>query len=191
MSDLRVAAGSLPGWYAVFTTPRHEKRIVWHFGQRQIESFLPLYKTRRRWKNRSTVTLELPLFPNYLFVRIEPRERFRVLNVPGVLSIVSSGRELVAVPDYYIVSLRDGLVTHRIEPHPNVEIGERVRIKTGPMAGMEGVLARQKNELRVVLRLDMIGRSVAVEVSIADIEPVALASSRLPNFACGIPTRAA
>jgi transcription antitermination factor NusG len=191
LTDLQIVAGNLPRWYAVFTTPRHEKRIVWHFGQRQIDSFLPLYQARHRWKNRSTVTLELPLFPNYLFVRIDTRDRFRVLNVPGVLSIVSSGRELLAVPDHYINSLRDGLSAHRIEPHPNLEIGERVRIKIGPMTGMEGVLARHKNELRVVLRLDMIGRSVAVEVSVADIEPVAISVKRSPSFAYELPKQTA
>jgi transcription antitermination factor NusG len=182
MPDLRKLAGYLPRWCAVFTTPRHEKRIAWHFGQRQLESFLPLYRAKRRWKNRCTVTLELPLFPNYLFVRIDPRERIRVLDVPGVLSIVSSGREVLPVPDHYIASLRDGLLTHRIEPHANVETGDKVRITTGPMSGMEGVLDRQKNELRVVLRLEMIGRSVAVEVSTADIELIGIVVKRSPDF---------
>jgi transcription antitermination factor NusG len=89
---------------------------------------------------------------------------------------------MLPVPDHYITSLRDGLLTHRIEPHPNVEVGDRVRITTGPMSGMEGVLDRQKNELRVVLRLEMIGRSVAVEVSVADIESVGIAVKRSPGF---------
>jgi transcription antitermination factor NusG len=180
--DLKKLAGYLPRWCAVFTTPRHEKRIAWHFGQRQLESFLPLYRAKRRWKNRCTVTLELPLFPSYLFVRIDPRERLRVLDVPGVLSIVSSGRELLSVPDPYVTSLRDGLLSHRIAPHPNVETGDRVRITTGPMFGMEGVLDRQKNDLRVVLRLEMIGRSVAVELSTADIELIDIAAKRSPDF---------
>ncbi|MGO9403580.1 MAG: transcription termination/antitermination protein NusG [Terriglobales bacterium] len=167
---LHLVAGFAPKWYAVFTAPRHEKRIAWHLGRRQIESFLPLYKVRHRWKNRCTVTLELPLFPNYVFARIDPQERLRVLSVPRVLSIVSCGREPVPVPDHYITGLRDGLLTHAIEPHPGLEVGDRVRITRGAMAGLEGMLDRRKNSFRVVLRLDMIGRSVAIEVGVEDIE---------------------
>jgi transcription antitermination factor NusG len=160
-----------PKWYAVFTMPRHEKRVVSHCVERKIESFLPLYRVRHRWKNRCTATIELPLFPNYFFVRIGAEERLRVLKVPGALFIVSSGRQLLPIPDEYIFSLRDAVQTHHIEPHPNLDAGDRVYITTGPMAGMEGIMDRQKNGLRVVLRLEMIGRSVAVEVGMDEISP--------------------
>jgi transcription elongation factor/antiterminator RfaH len=173
LSNLQLAAGLVTRWYAVFTMPRHEKRIALHLEQRRIQSFLPLYKAKHRWKNRCTMTVELPLFPNYLFVRIDPQERLRVLKVPSVLSIVSCGREPVPVPDHYITGLRDGLLTYGIEPHPGLEVGDRVRITTGPMTGMEGVLERRKNSYRVVLKLEMIGRSVAVEVDTEDIESAA------------------
>jgi transcription antitermination factor NusG len=165
-------SGNPAQWYAVFTMPRHEKRTVGHCSERRIESFLPLYQVRHRWKNRSTATVDLPLFPNYFFVRIDLQERVQVLKVPGVVSIISSGRQPLPIADEYIAALRGGLLTHRIEPHPNVEAGDRVCITTGPMAGMEGVLDRQKNELRVVLRLEMIGRSVAVEVGAQEISYV-------------------
>jgi len=164
-----------PSWFAVFTMPRHEKRVVGHCTERQIESFLPLYHVRHRWKNRTTANVELPLFPNYFFVRISPRERTQVLKLPGVLCIVSSGQQLLPIPDDYIDFLRGGLLAHRIEPHPNVEAGDRVCITTGPLAGMEGVLQRQKNGLRVVVKLEMIGRSVAVEVGAAEISYVGAA----------------
>ena len=168
---LQSIAVKTPKWYAVFTMARHEKKIAWNLGQRDIESFLPLYRTKHRWKNRRTVALELPLFPNYLFVRIDPHERLRVLSIPSVVSIVSVGREPVPVSDQYITGLRDGLLTYRIEPHNGLEVGDRVRISRGAMADMIGVLDRQKNAFRVVLTLEMIGRSVAVEVDLADIEP--------------------
>ena len=169
--EFEYIAERVPRWYAAFTKPRHEKQIACHFGQREIESFLPLYKKKNRWKNRCNVDLELPLFPNYVFVRIDPLERLRVLKVPSVISIVSVGREPLPVPDHYISALREQLLTNRIEPHFGLEVGERVRIKAGAMADMVGVLDRQKNGLRVVIRLEMIGRSVAVEVDLADIEP--------------------
>jgi len=167
-----------PNWFAVYTTPRHEKRIAFHCEQRQIVSFLPLYQEVRQWKNRCRVKLDLPLFPNYLFVRIDREERFRVLNVPGVLSILGSGPDLVPVQDEYISSLRQGLEAHKIQPHAIVEIGDRVRIIAGAMAGMEGVLIRKKNELRVVIKVAMLERSMAVEVTRADIEYVAPAAYR-------------
>jgi transcription antitermination factor NusG len=178
--DLQSIVEKVPRWYAVFTMSRHEKKIIGHLGQREIESFLPLYKVKHRWKNRCTVALELPLFPNYLFVRIDPQERRRVLSVPSVVSIVSVGREPLAVADQYITGLRDGLLTHRIEPHPGLEAGDRVRITRGAMADMTGVLDRQKNAFRVILSLEMIGRSVAVEVDLADIEPADEFQSGMP-----------
>jgi transcription antitermination factor NusG len=161
-----------PHWFAVFTTPRHEKRIAIHCEQRQIESYVPLYQETRQWKNRCKVQLDLPLFPNYIFVRIEREERFRVLNVPGVLSILGSGSDLFPVQDEYIAWLRQGLDAHKIRPHPSAEVGDRVRIVAGAMTGMEGTLIKKKNELRVVIKVAMLDRFLAVEVTVADIEYV-------------------
>lgn len=161
-----------PKWYAVFAMSRHEKRLARLCAERQIESFLPLYQARHRWKNRCTATVELPLFPNYLFVRIAAQQRIQVLNLPGVFSIVSSGHHILPVPDDYITFLQRGLLAHRIEPHPRLEVGDRVCITTGPMAGVEGILTRHKNDLRVVVALEMIGRSVAVEVGASEISYV-------------------
>jgi transcription antitermination factor NusG len=158
-------------WFAVYTAPRHEKRVASHFGQRHIECYLPLYQVSHRWKNRRTMELELPLFPGYIFVRIGASERIRVLEVPGVVSIVG-GREPVPLPEFEIESLRAGLHLRKSAPHPYLVVGERARIRTGALAGMEGVLIRKKNNLRVVLTLDMIMQSVAVEVDAGDLEPV-------------------
>jgi transcription antitermination factor NusG len=165
-------------WFAVYTNSHHEKRVASHFAERRIESFLPLYLTRHRWKNRCQAIIELPLFPNYVFVRIDPRERVRILKVPGVLSVVGSGRIPAPLPDFEIELLRSSLGQRKIEPHPYLVIGVRVRIKAGPMAGMEGVLVRKKNNLRVVLALDLIMQSVAVEVDADDLEPAPTHASR-------------
>ena len=172
--------GCHPKWYAVFAMSRHEKRLARHCAERQIDAFLPLYQARHRWKNRQTATVELPLFPNYLFVRIDAQQRVQVLNLPGVVSIVSSGRQILPIPDDYITFLQRGLLAHRIEPHPRVEVGDRVCITTGPMAGVEGILTRQKNELRVIVTLEMIGRSVAVEVGASEISYVGGGHHRPP-----------
>jgi transcription antitermination factor NusG len=166
-------------WFALYTTPRHEKHVSEMLTQRQIETFLPLYRTTRRWKKSRPVVLELPLFPTYVFVRIAREARGAVLSVPGVLSIVGSGREPWPLPDPEIESIRLGLQMRKIEPHPYLTVGERVRIKAGVMTGVEGILVRQKNDLRVVLNLDTIMRSVAVEVDADDIEPAKAPAARI------------
>jgi transcription antitermination factor NusG len=166
------AVGWIPNWFAVYTTPRHEKHVSDMLAERHVETFLPLYRTNRQWKKSRPVSLELPLFPSYLFVRIGRQARGAVLSTPGVLSIVGSAREPWALPDLEIEALRSGLLERKIEPHPYLVVGEKVRIKAGVMAGVEGVLIRKKNDLRVVLSLDMIMQSVAVEVEADDVEPV-------------------
>ena len=166
-------------WFAAYTQTHHEKRVAWHLAERQIESFLPLYAARHRWKNRCEMNLELPLFPNYVFVHIDPRARVRVLEVPGIQSLVGFGRSLAPLPQFEIEALRSGLGQRKIEPHPYLVIGERVRIKAGPMRGLEGVLVRKKNNFRVVLTLDVILQSVAVEVDADDLERVANYASRI------------
>jgi transcription antitermination factor NusG len=166
-----VSADSTPQWFALSTIPRHEKNVSELLAQRCIEAFLPLYRTRRQWKKSCPVVLELPLFPTYVFVRIVRHARGAVLGLPGVLAIVGSPREPWPLPDLEIEALRSGLLERKIEPHPYLIVGERVRIKTGVMTGVEGVLVRKKNNFRVVLSLDTIMWSVAVEVDADDIEP--------------------
>jgi transcription antitermination factor NusG len=138
---------------------------------RQIEHFLPLYRALRRWKDGSKVTVELPLFPSYLFVRITQHDRVRILELPGALSIAGAGREPTPVPDDEIETLRRWVDLSRVEPHSYLVVGERVRINAGPLAGMEGVLIRKKNSFRVVLTLSLIMQSVAVELDADDLEP--------------------
>jgi transcription antitermination factor NusG len=159
-------------WFAVFTAPRHEKKVEEHLRLREIESFLPLYEKQRQWKDRSKGLLRLPLFPSYLFAHFEWHARISVLAVPGVISIVSSGREPLPVPDSYIQFLQECIREKKIEPHPYLVMGTRVRIRVGVMAGMEGVLVRKKASLRVVLSLEAIMKSVTVEVGIDEIETV-------------------
>ncbi len=164
------ALDSSSHWFAVYTSARHEKVVARQFESREIESFLPLYTVPSRWKNGCRVEVDRPLFPSYLFVHIERRDCVRVLQVPGVVSIIGSGREPSSLPTSDIESLRSGLSLRRFEPHQYLVAGERVRIDSGSLAGMVGVLLRKKNSLRVVLTLDLIMQSVAVEVGIDEIE---------------------
>lgn len=159
-------------WFAAYTAARHEKMVARHLGGRHIESFLPLYTSVRRWKNGCRLPIDKPLFPGYIFVHIERRESVKVLQVPGVVSIVSAGREPLPLPGAEIESLRSALPLLRVEPHPYLVVGEKVQITGGSLAGMIGVLVRKKNDLRVVLTLDLIQQSVAVEIDADQIEPL-------------------
>ena len=162
----------LSRWFAVYTTPRHEKAVARQFEVRQIEAFLPIYRSLHRWKNGCRVSVEQPLFPNYVFVSLERGQYVRVLQTPGVLSLVSSGRDPAPLPSSEIESLRSGLPLRDFEPHPYLVVGKRVRIHSGALAGLVGVLVRKKNSIRVVLSLDLIMQSVSVEIGIDEIEPV-------------------
>jgi len=137
---------------------------------REVEHFLPLYISVRRWKDRR-VQLELPLFPGYVFVRLALRDRLRVLQIPSVVRLVGFSGQPTALPDTEMEIMRSGL-SHcpRVEPHPFLSIGKRVRITGGPFAGLEGILKRKKNNLRVVVSLELIQRAVAVDVDITDVQ---------------------
>jgi transcription antitermination factor NusG len=172
-SGLLPDALSAPKWFAVYTTPRHEKRVDQHLSMREIEHYLPLYRTQRKWSDGSRVTLDLPLFPGYIFVRIDRRQRVRVLEVPGVVAVVvGTGGEPAALPETDIEALRTGLTLRHVEPHPLLNVGQRARIRSGAFAGMEGIVVRKKNSFRVVLTLDTIMQSFAVEVDGKELEPL-------------------
>jgi transcription antitermination factor NusG len=158
-----------PHWYAAYTCANHEKRVASEIEARGVEHFLPVYSSVRRWKDRR-VTLELPLFPGYVFVRLALRDRLRVLQIPSVVRLVGFNGLPAALPDEEMEILRSGLSKRlRAEPHPFLAVGRRVRITGGPFAGLEGVLKRKRNSLRVVVSLSLIQRSVAVDVDIADV----------------------
>jgi transcription antitermination factor NusG len=162
----------LAHWYALQTYPRHEKRVHEDLMLRGVESFLPLYETVHRWKNGCRVRVELPLFPGYLFVRIDPTERFKALSLPGALSIVGSASGPWPLPDSEIVSLRTSLQSRKFEPHPYLAVGQKVRIKSGPLADLTGFLVRQSGGYRVVLSVELIRQAAAVEVNADDVEAI-------------------
>jgi transcription antitermination factor NusG len=161
-----------PRWYAAYTCANHEKRVREQLEQRSIESYLPLYEAVRRWKDRR-MRLQLPLFPGYVFVRMGLVDRLRVLQVPSVVRVVGFNGHLAALPDAEIEGLKNGLAGGvRAEPHPFLTAGRLVMIKSGPLQGRQGILIRRKGSLRVVLSIDLIQRSIVVDVEVADVEPL-------------------
>jgi transcription antitermination factor NusG len=117
------------------------------------------------------VDVDLPLFPCYLFARASIHDRIRLLQYPGVLGFAASSSKPTVIPDEEISVLRAATESLKAEPHPYLNNGDSVRIVSGPLAGMTGILTRRKQEYRVVLSIEAIMRSIVVEVSEFDIEP--------------------
>jgi transcription antitermination factor NusG len=179
------ASESLPesgrglNWYALYTCPRHEKCVAQQIEQRSIACFLPLYRSVRRWKDRRK-ELELALFPGYVFVRLALKDRLRILQVPSAVRLVSFNGQPAVLPEAEIEGLRQRLAhgSGGMEPHPYLRVGRRVRVRGGPMQGLEGIIVRRKDRCRVVFSLDLLMRSVAVEVDESDVEPLAESKRR-------------
>jgi transcription antitermination factor NusG len=160
-----------PNWFAVYTCARHEKCVAEQMARREIRAFLPVYRSVRRWKDRRK-EIEMALFPSYVFVRVALRERLRVLEIPGVVGIVGAGGKPVPLADQEIEPFLHGVEgCLKMEPHPFMRVGRRVRVRSGPMAGMEGVLLRRKEGVRLIVSLEILMRAVAVEIDEADVEP--------------------
>jgi len=169
LCDVRV--GSF--WYALYTNPRHEKKIAEQLEQNRVECLLPLYRSIRRWKDRRK-QVDLPLFPGYIFIKVLSSERLKVLRTPGVVKFVMFMGEPAVIPDREIEDLRSGIVNGQAaQPHPYLRAGNRVRVRSGPFSGVEGILVRRKEKFRLVLSIHLIQRSVAVELEESEVEPVA------------------
>ena len=160
-----------PRWYVAYTSANHEKSVAEQLGVREVEHFLPLYASVRRWKDRR-VTLQMPLFPGYVFVRFALRNRFQLLQIPGVVHLVSFGGHPAPLQEEDIRAIQNCL-SHRnhVEPHPYLQTGRRARVKSGPLQGLEGIVLRRKNRTRFILSFDLIMRSVAVEIEETDLAP--------------------
>ena len=174
----RLAETASLDWYAIHTRSRHEKAIAARLESQTTETFLPLHRTRKTWKNGVHAQVDQPLFPCYLFARMGIHDRLRVLQTPGVLGFAATSARPTAIPNNEIALLRAATARFVAEPHPYLNNGDRVRVVAGPLAGFEGILVRRKQEYRVVLSIEAIMRSVAVEVSEFEIEPIANASGR-------------
>jgi transcription antitermination factor NusG len=159
-------------WYAVSVRPRHEKVVSRHLELQGLNYFLPVYRSVRRWKDRRK-ELDMALFPGYVFVNLDLRDRLDVLRAPGVVQFVTFRGQPAAVPDSEIraleLSLSAGL---RPQPHPYLHKGKRVRVKSGPLVDAKGIIIRRKEGFRLVISIDLIMRSVMLEVDEADVEPL-------------------
>lgn len=161
-----------PRWFALYTMPQSENSIRRLLDIRQIESFFPTYEVQKIWKNRQRVKTLRPLFPSYLFVRIGNHQRGIVLSAPGALRIIGNTHTPLPIPDREIEFLQSQSANRKIEPYLDMVIGKRVRIRSGPMEGLEGTLVEKRNSFRFVLTVAMINQHAAIEVSPEDLELV-------------------
>jgi transcription antitermination factor NusG len=159
-------------WYAVYTAPRHEKTVAEQLHFRSIEHYLPLCETTHYWNKRRAI-VQLPIFPNYVFVQVSPREHIKVLTIPSVVRIVGFNGRYVPLPDEEIASLRRCLSVRAAEPYPYLQSGDRVRIRSGPLQGMEGIVLHRKDKLTFVVSIDLMMRSVAVHIHPHDLAAMA------------------
>ena len=137
-----------PRWYAAYTCANHEKRVTEQLQQRSVECLLPIYESVRRWKDRR-VRLQLPLFPSYVFVRLALCDRLQVLQIPSVVRLVGFDGHPTPLPVEDVEAIRACLMRrHPMQPHRYVQRGQRVRVLGGPLAGLSGIVVRQRNGTR-------------------------------------------
>ena len=160
-----------PNWFVLFVRANQEKMTAQRLLGHQIEHFLPCCRSVRQWKDRR-VTLDMPLFPGYVFVRLPFRERMKVLTLPNVVSLVGTKSSPSIISPEEIDNIRRGVEFGNAAPHAPLAMGQRVAIISGVLRGMQGILLRAQNNTRVVVSVDAIARSFAVEVDVSCLKPL-------------------
>jgi transcription antitermination factor NusG len=171
-SLLRMPSAGQPEWFVLRTRSRHEKMVAAQLNGKYVECMLPLFTSLHRWRDRQQ-TVSVPLFPGYVFVHIAAQDRLQVLTVHGAVNLVGNGARPVPLRNDEVLWLQECVKgSLRMQTFPYLKVGSRVRVRYGPLAGVEGLLVSEKNQLRVVLSVDLIQSSVAVEVDAADVSPI-------------------
>jgi transcription antitermination factor NusG len=151
-------------WFAVRVKSRSEKSVAAIARYNGLEQFLPLYTSRRRWSDRVKF-LQLPVFPGYVFCRVDLESRLQLLTIPGVQHIVGAGKIPVPVGETEMAALQVAVQSGLpLEPWPFLRAGQRVLLKDGPLAGLEGLLIEVRKNYRILLSITLLNRSVAVEI---------------------------
>ena len=164
---------SLPHWVAVWTRSRHEKFVRDQLIERDVEVFLPLMEVPSQRKDRSKI-IEVPVFPGYLFAHIPLNDGYTVRTTRGVVQILGASPNLYSpVPDEQIAYVRTMVQSELpLDPHPYLKVGTLVRVKSGPLRGVEGILVEKRNHRRIVVSVDLLGKSISTEVSADQIEAI-------------------
>ncbi|MBV8435930.1 MAG: UpxY family transcription antiterminator [Silvibacterium sp.] len=167
-----LSAQDLRPWFALTVKPQHEFTVQQGLAAKGLEAYAPAYWTARRWSDR-VKKLQQALFPGYVFCHFSATSRTPVLRTPGVRSIVSFGAEPAPIPAAQLASIQQMLASnYPVEPWPFLQVGQLVRIGEGSLTGLEGILVHCRNANRVVVSIELLQRSVAVEVDSASLIPL-------------------
>jgi transcription termination/antitermination protein NusG len=173
-SSAAIVGNDIENWYAVQTRARHEKAVVHRLRERSVTTFFPTVTEVHRWSDRKKI-IEVPLFSCYLFVKLMPcnEDRQKVLRLDGVLDLVGTDRMGTPIPNEQIEAVR-ALVDEKLPYacHPYLRVGQRVRIRSGALNGVEGILLSRKADQKLIISIDAMQRSLAVQIDGYDIEPI-------------------
>ena len=159
-------------WLVAYTRARHECAVARQLESKEVAFLLPKFALTSRWSDR-TKQVMAPLFPGYVFVNVTDGERIRVLQTAGVVNILSMGDQPAPLRQEEVAMLQECVARpHAVQPHEFLRVGQRVRVKYGPFAGWEGILARKKNSARLVIGVERIMQSVSVDLDGADVEAI-------------------
>jgi transcription elongation factor/antiterminator RfaH len=161
-------------WYALYTRPRHEKKVQELLTEKGIDAFLPMIKSLRQWKDRRK-WVDMPLFNGYVFVNIDLKNKLTALQTHGVVKIVDFGGVPAAIPDWQIEQLKrliDNADT--LMPEQYLKIGDYVEVKSGSLAGIRGYLREIRGEWRVAIMVDGIYQSTSFVVDRANVQKIEL-----------------
>src|SRR5262245_30994247 len=176
--DLQERTMNSEFWYALKVRPRFERSVVAHLRNRGYDPFLPCYSVKRHWSDR-VKSIELPLFPGYLFCQFDINSRFPIITTPGVNFVVGVGRVPEPIGQHEIESIRrvvnSGL---RYEPYPYLGVGQVVQVEQGALAGVYGLVMDVKNSCRLIISINLLKRSVATEIDRRWVKPVDTSSKQ-------------
>lgn len=168
MEEVETAlANTVQNWYVAYTLPKHEKAIAQRLRADNITCYVPLYAETRTWRRRR-VDLELPLFPCYVFVKMVLKAKARLLSAPGVIRLLTVSGGAVVFPNEEMDALQSSLKRWSARPYPFHSSGKRIRLKSGPFAGLEGTIVRRSGKRKLIVTLDRIRSSMLLDIDVAD-----------------------
>lgn len=174
-------------WFALYTYPRHEISVSQHLEMRSVEVFLPLTQEESRWKDR-TVSLQMPVFPGYVFARIPRQQRSRVLSAPGVVRLLTFDGKPASIPSAEIDALKLYLQKQPVAAvRTAFEVGDRVRVRSGSLQGLVGQISRSRNDRRLIVPISVINQAISVEIDVDLLE----ALEETPRFGTSVGMQAA
>jgi transcription antitermination factor NusG len=164
-------------WHVLHVLSNHEKKVMQHLEVRAIEHYLPLYREKVKWTDR-TVVAERPLFSGYVFVRFEAQYRIPVISTPGVLRLLGD-QQWDLVEDEELAKIRTGLANGLpIRPHPTISVGTRVRIRDGVFSGVEGVVSELRKQCKVIITLAAVRQCFSIEADIDELQVLSKVESK-------------